>query len=96
MLIENVRVEAKFEVGRVLMTKGAADRLHREDVFEAFVRHIDGDWGDVNDEDGNSNQAAIELGERILSSYVDRNNTKFWIITEADRSATTILLPGDY
>jgi hypothetical protein len=91
-----IRVEAKFDVGDVRMTRGAADTLHQEDVFEAFVRHIGGDWGDVCDEDWNRNQNALEEGTRLLSSYVDRNDTKFWIITEADRRATTILLPGEY
>ena len=96
MTIAKVRVEAKFDVGRILMTRGAADTLHQKDVLDAFARHIDGDWGDVCEQDWNANQDALEFGMRILSSYVDRNNTKFWIITEADRSATTILLPDEY
>jgi hypothetical protein len=91
-----IRVKAKFKVGSLHMTRGAADKLHQEDVFEAFVRHMDGDWGDVDEHDWNANQDAIEFGARLLSSYVDRNDTRFWIITEADRSATTILLPDEY
>jgi len=91
-----IRVRAKFDVGNLYMTRGAADKLHQEDVFEAFVRHMDGDWGDLCEQDWNANQDALEFGTRLLSSYIDRNSTKFWIITEADRSATTILLPEEY
>jgi hypothetical protein len=91
-----IRVVAKFDVGDVRMTRGAADKLHQEDVFEAFVRHLDGDWGNLCEEDWDENQNALEIGTRLLSSYVDRNDNKFWIITEADRSATTVLLPCEY
>lgn len=90
------RVVAKFDVGQVHMTRGAATELHQEDVFEAFVRHIDADWGDLDESDWKLNDDALEFGSRLLSSYFDRNNNKFWIITEADRSATTILLPDEY
>ena len=86
----------KFDVGNLYMTRGAADTLHQDDVFNAFVRHIDGDWGDVDEDDWKANEDALNLGLRLLSSYVDRNSVKFWIITEADRSATTILLPREY
>ena len=89
-------VVAKFDVGNLYMTRGAADTLHQDDVFDSFVRHIDGDWGDVCQHDWNANEEALKFGSRLLSSYVDRNNTKFWIITESDRSATTILLPMEY
>ena len=54
------------------------------------------DWGDVSEEDRKANDEAIDFGSRILSSYADRHGIRFWIITEADRSATTILLPEDY
>ena len=89
-------VVAKFDVGDVRMTRGAADTLHQEDVFEALLRHIDGDWGELCKGDQDENNNALEIGTRLLSSYVDRNDKKFWIITEADRSATTILLPCEY
>jgi hypothetical protein len=55
-----------------------------------------GDWGDVDADDWKENDHSVKNGYRILSSYVDRNVEKFWIITEADRSATTILLPEEY
>jgi len=55
-----------------------------------------GDWGDLCDEDKKVNDRAVAEGSRILSAYQAVNSTKFWIITEADRSATTVLLPEDY
>ena len=62
----------------------------------ALSRHASGDWGEVCEEDWQSNDEALELGTRLLSSYISRSGEKFWIITEHDRSATTILLPLEY
>ena len=87
---------ARFDVGRILMTRGAADTLHADDVFDAYVRHMAGDWGDVDAEDWERNEEALTFGSRLLSAYCDRSGNRFWIITEADRSATTILLPSEY
>ena len=86
----------KFELGQVLITPGARDDLELKDVMSSLVRHAGGDFGDVCEEDWGLNEEAVERGERILSSYHDRNGVKFWIITEWDRSATTILLPSEY
>jgi len=86
----------KVDVGKVFATRGALESVHEDDIFDSFVRHISGDWGDVPEEDRKANDEAIEFGSRILSSYTDRHGVKFWIITEADRSATTILLPLEY
>ena len=86
----------KFELGQVLITPGAHDDLELKDVMSSLVRHAGGDFGDVCEEDRELNEEAVEIGERILSSYHDRNGVKFWIITEWDRSATTILLPSEY
>lgn len=86
----------KFELGQVLITPGARDDLELKDVMSSLVRHAGGDFGDVCEEDRALNEEAVESGERILSSYHDRNGVKFWIITEWDRSATTILLPSEY
>ena len=63
---------------------------------EEIGRHLHGDWGDCGDEDWQENELSLREGFRLLSVYHDRNTVKFWIITEADRSATTILLPEDY
>ena len=85
------------DLGSVLMTRGAAGRLNRDDVLNALlVRHMAGDWGDVGIDDWKENDFSLKNGLRILSSYVDRGSERFWIITEADRSSTTILLPDEY
>lgn len=59
-------------------------------------RHAKGDWGDLDVEDLQANDAALKSGGRLVSSYRTESGTKFWIITEADRSATTVLLPEEY
>jgi hypothetical protein len=86
----------KFEPGQVYSTPGAIAQLHPEDMHIAFCRHLAGDWGDVCPEDQAENERALREGGRLFSAYIDRSGTKFWIITEADRSATTILLPSEY
>jgi len=59
-------------------------------------RHASGGWCDLDEHDGRENELSLAQGFRILSAYRDRSGTKFWIITEADRSVTTVLLPEDY
>ena len=86
----------KFELGQVLITPGAHDALNLKDAADCLVRHASGDFGDMCEEDKAYNQEALEIGGRIMSAYRDQNDTKFWIITEHDRSATTILLPSEY
>jgi hypothetical protein len=78
------------------MTRNAHETLDPWDVIKALGRHARGDWGDVGPVDWQMNQMALEDGDRLLSVYYDENGVKFWIITEADRSATTVLLPEDY
>ena len=90
------RIVAKFDVGRLYKTRGVAEQIHEDDIFDALVRHLNGDWGDVDKQDWQTNDEQLSRGGRLLSAYVDRRNTRFWIITEADRSATTILLPNEY
>jgi hypothetical protein len=85
-----------FPLGREVITRNAKECLNVSDVLLALVRHCHGDWGDVCPADQQSNQEALVNGDRLLSAYEDRHGQKFWIITEADRSATTILLPEDY
>ena len=90
--------EAKFSMGRVVATPGALCAL--EEAFESALgflsRHVSGDWGDVCAEDEQENDFAMGEHLRIFSAYHLRNGTKIWIITEADRSVTTILLPSGY
>ncbi len=88
--------EGKFALGRTVMTRNAMDTLAAEDVLTALRRHAAGDWGDCGQEDREENELALKEGFRLFSVYRDRAGVKFWIITEADRSATTVLLPEDY
>jgi len=88
--------QPKFHMGRLLTTPNALQTLHQEDVLTAIGKHIAGDWGDVGKEDWQENELSLREGFRLVSVYHDRNGTKFWVITEADRSTTTVLLPEDY
>ena len=88
--------ESKFPLGQTVITRSAADALHPEDVQTCLARHGTGDWGDLGDDDSRSNEIALDQGLRLFSAYNDRSGYRFWIITEADRSATTVLLPDDY
>ena len=85
-----------FPLGRLVISTNAHEQLEPEDYVTALARHVRGDWGDLDEVDREMNERAIPLGGRLLSAYSDRNGRRFWIITEADRSATTILLPEDY
>jgi hypothetical protein len=85
---------AKFRLGQTVMTPGARDTLDQHDILTALGRHAQGDWGDCGEDDRNENDLSLDAGLRIFSVYKDRFDTKFWIITEADRSATTVLLPS--
>ena len=86
-----------FRLGELAITPAAGEILEKHGVFafELLGRHVRADFGDLCDEDMAANSAAIAAGDRVLSSYV-LGNDKVWVITEADRSVTTILLPSDY
>jgi hypothetical protein len=86
----------KFPPGRPVSTPGALETLNPEDIYKCLLRHVQGDWGDLSEEDRQENELSLREGFRLFSVYHDRNGTKFWIITEADRSVTTILLPSEY
>jgi hypothetical protein len=94
VLIER-KATAAFPFGRIRITPGAKG-LHQADLATSLLRHIAGDWGELCDEDKRVNDEALCFGDGLLSSYIDRRGTRFFIITEADRSATTILLPEEY
>jgi hypothetical protein len=87
---------AKFPLGQTVITPGALEKLSSTAIRESLDRHSAGDWGDVPPEDCRANDRALLEGARLLSAYRNGNGVKFWIITEADRSATTILLPSEY
>lgn len=84
-----------FPSGQVVITANAKGRLDPTAVQHALKRHLAGDWGEVDEHDRQENELSLEQGFRLLSAYNDRG-VKFWVITEADRSATTVLLPEDY
>jgi hypothetical protein len=88
----------RFNLGRVVATPGALRALERAEQHPAefLDRHVNGDWGDVPEEDKQENELSVEHGFRIFSAYTTSAGEKIWIITEADRSATTILLPSEY
>jgi len=88
--------EPKFSLGQIVATPNALGQLSRADVLLALARHVAGDWGGVVPEDREAKDQALMVGARLLSVYHSGTGVKFWIITEADRSATTVLLPEDY
>ena len=87
----------RVPLGHVVATPGALDivRAHGLDVVGLLNRHRSGDWGAVSEHDAQANDHAVEGGTRILSAY-ETVGGRLWIITEADRSATTVLLPTEY
>lgn len=91
----------KFNMGWLMMTRGVNDLVAEDERFAKFVvaciaRHLSGDWGDVCEADKKENEVSLKEGFRLLSSYENEGMPKIWIITEADRSATTILFPQEY
>ena len=86
----------RFPLGRVVITPGALAALMPDAAATGLKRHAAGDWGDVAKADQGLNDEALRVGERLLSVYADCKGTKFWIITEWDRSVTTVLLPDEY
>lgn len=86
----------KFPIGNLVATANAEAKFSEEVLQSCLNRHASGDWGDLCTEDIRSNEQALEFGSRLFSSYETPEHGKLWIITEADRSATTFLLPEDY
>ena len=89
------RQSKSFPLGQLFATPGALD-IAPEDRLAALSRHSRCDWGECSPEDKQANEEALGEYLRLFSVYRDRNGVKFWIITEADRSITTILLPEEY
>ena len=90
------RLHRRFPAGHQLATPNALSAIPQLDIVNALIRHFRCDWGDADDEDWESNNLALDEGTRLFSVYHSSTGVKFWIITEADRSATTVLLPEDY
>jgi len=87
-----------FRLGQVVATPGALEALQAagQDPLDLLRRHQSGDWGEVPMEDKQENDFSVQHGFRILSAYTLSTGVKLWLITEADRSATTFLLPAEY
>lgn len=88
----------RFALGQILATPGALDALESagQHPTDLLNRHVAGDWGDLSDEDKAENDFSLDKQLRIFSAYILSNGVKVWVITEADRSATTLLLPEEY
>lgn len=86
----------RFQLGRVVVTRGAMESLEPELLMFALARHATGDWGELCENDQLENQLALQHGNRILSKYRNQDGEMFYIITEWDRSYTTILLTHEY
>lgn len=91
-------MQPKFSLGQVVATPGALEALatNNQDALEFLNRHSTGDWGELDAHDWMENEYSLTHGLRLLSAYTLRDGTRLWIITEADRSATTLLLPSEY
>jgi hypothetical protein len=87
-----------FALGDAVITAGAKELLDRLSIDPAIfiARHVTGDWGELCEEDQQENERAVKKSGRVFSSYALPDNTKIWVITESDRSYTTILLPDEY
>lgn len=98
MLAEAISTAAIFNLGRVVVTPNALRLLEQHGIspLTLLKRHVTGDWGDVPADDARANQHALKPGCRLFSSYRIATDATIWLITEADRSVTTLLLPSDY
>ena len=90
-----------FSTGQIVFTRGVYNMACENAGFARFIqeslnRHVKGDWGVVDDEDKQANDQALKQGTRLLSAYEAEGLSKIWIITKADRSATTVLFPDEY
>jgi hypothetical protein len=86
----------RFPLGRTLATPGALDAAAPWELPALLQRHASGDWGELDAHDRRANETALRTGERLLSAYTLGAGRRVWVITEADRSATTVLLPEEY
>ncbi len=90
--------KALFPLGQVVATPGALDALEEaeQSPIEFLQRHQAGDWSEMVEEDQEENRRSVENGLRVFSSYTMKSDKKLWVITEWDRSVTTLLLPQEY
>ena len=110
MVVKSTDPLTKFSLGQIVATRGAIGlaQIHQISLRQLLFRHAVGDWGELCHEDQQANFSALAHGGRLMSSYVIRTaspnhsarseqcEVKFWIITEADRAVSTVLLPEEY
>ena len=87
---------ARFRLGQIVATPNALAHISQDEILSAIQRHQAGDWGDLDDHDSQVNESGLLHGGRLLSVYHSSAGLKFYVITEWDRSVTTVLLPEDY
>jgi invasion protein IalB len=89
---------ALFQLGQVCATPGAIEAIqsNEQNPLSFVRRHVHGDWSELCEEDQKTNQDALTNGARIFSAYELKDKQKIWVITESDRSVTTVLLPSEY
>jgi hypothetical protein len=99
--MSNKSTDTKIPLGQLVITRRVNDRVADDTEFaklvtESLGRHAKGDWGDLCQEDKKENDFSLKKGFRLLSAYERNGLPKIWIITEADRSVTTVLFPDEY
>ena len=96
--MQQISKQPAFELGQIVATPGALAAIKKagQQPGEFLTRHINRDWGDLDEEDRKENEYSLERGFRLLSAYKTNAGDRLWIITEADRSVTTLLLPEEY
>ena len=88
--------QMKFNLGRLVITPAALESIPADDICNSINRHVCGDFGDLDEADKKEHDFALRAGLRLLSAYHASNGTKFYVLTEACRTITTVLLPADY
>ncbi len=86
----------RFSLGQLVITPGVQALLTADEILAAVRRHAAGDWGELDYDDRLENELSVREGFRILSAYKSPSGERFWVITEADRSVTTVLFPDEY
>lgn len=97
-MVDPTSMKPLFTLGQIYATPGAVEAFRKsgDNPFYFLFLHVTGDWGDLDEEDKAENDLSVREGFRILSAYRTRKQVKIWVITEADRSCTTLLLPSEY
>ena len=96
--MQQLSKQPAFELGQIVATPGALAALEKagQQPGEFLARHVNREWGDLDEDDRKENEYSLEHGFRLLSAYKTNAGDRVWIITEADRSVTTLLLPEEY